>query len=255
MLFIYNLSIFFFGALWGSFFYTLSLRYINGTIKKNPLKALFSSSKCQECKSRINPVFLIPIIGFILLRGKCKKCGGKISLQYPIFEIIYGLLLIMIIFEYGIGLYSINIFILIGIAVAISIIDAKTFIIPDSLVIGFAILSIYPIILHQPFKDNIFGFLLMFLFFIIILLVFPGSFGGGDVKFASAAGLFSGLELSIVILETALVSGAIVGIIYAIKTKKNLRTKIPFGPFITLGIIVASLYGRDIILLYYRMMY
>ncbi|MFC1669792.1 prepilin peptidase [Spirochaetota bacterium] len=245
--------LFFIGALWGSFFYTLALRYADGSLKENVLKALFSSSKCPLCKERINPLYLVPFLGFIIQKGKCKKCGGRISILYPAFEILFGIILLLIIIEYGLSLYSINIFFLVCVALTISIIDIKTLIIPGSLVITFGILSIYPVIYNFTFLNNLYGFLLMFLFFIIILLIFPGAFGGGDVKFASVIGLLFGLEYSIVVLETALISGALVGTIYALKTKKSFRTKIPFGPFLAFGIIIAFLYGREIILIYSRL--
>ena len=119
----------------------------------------------------------------------------------------------------------------------------------------FVMISIYPIILNHSLMDNFKGLLLMFSFFIVVLLLFPGSFGGGDMKFASAIGFFLGIELSIVALEIALISGSIVGTIYAIKTRKGLRIKIPFAPFLSLGTISALLYGRDITLLYYNLVY
>ena len=84
---------------------------------------------------------------------------------------------------------------------------------------------------------------------------FPGAFGGGDLKLGSAIGLLAGLEMSIVVLEVSLVSGAITGVIFALKTGKSLKTKIPFAPFLTLGLVVALLYGRDILLVYYRILY
>jgi leader peptidase (prepilin peptidase)/N-methyltransferase len=90
----------------------------------------------------------------------------------------------------------------------------------------------------------------MFAFFALILLAFPGGFGGGDLKFASAIGLFCGWELSIVAVEAALISGAVAGAAYAAITRKGLRIRFPFAPFLALGFGVAVLYGRDIILLY-----
>jgi len=239
------------GTLFGSFFHTLALRYINSEIKENPIKALFSFSKCPSCEKKINPFFLIPILGYILLLGKCKNCKSRIPLHYPAAEIIYALALIAVAGTHGISIYSLNIFLLICVSFCIAEIDIKTMLIPDSLIIVFIVFTVYPVILSSAYLDSLYGFLLMFLFFVTILLLFPGSFGGGDIKFASASGILFGLELSAVVLETALITGAITGIAYALWTKKGLRTKIPFGPFITIGIITAFLFGRKILLLYY----
>ncbi len=245
-------SIFLFGALWGSFFYTLALRFAAGLIDKDPFHALMSSSRCPSCNEKINKFFLIPIIGFIILRGKCKHCRSNIPVSYPFYETVFGLLLILLTLKYGIDLYSFNIFLLLSVVITIAIIDLKTFTIPDSLLILFVIFSIYPIIMNYSFKDNLYGFVLMFLFFTTVLFIFPGSFGGGDVKFASAIGLLLGLQYSIVALETALITGTISGIIYALGTGKTLKAKIPFGPFLAAGLFVALFYGREIVLIYFK---
>jgi len=246
---------FIFGAFWGSFFYTLALRFADGRIKKHPGRALFSRSKCPSCGMDINPLFMAPILGYIILKGKCRKCGAKISPLYPIIEVLYGFLAVLFILKLGVTIYAFNIYLLAGIALCISIIDIKALIIPDSLVIAFVVLSLYPIVLNYNIKDNLFGMLALFIIFLVILLIFPGSFGGGDVKFGAAIGLLSGLEMSIVVLEVSLVLGAIIGALYALMTKKSLKTKIPFAPFLALGLIVSLLYGRDILLVYYRILY
>jgi leader peptidase (prepilin peptidase)/N-methyltransferase len=77
------------------------------------------------------------------------------------------------------------------------------------------------------------------------MLLFPGGFGGGDLKYAAAIGFFIGWELSIVAVETALVTGALAGTVYALLTRKGLRIRFPFAPFLALGFAVAVLYGRD----------
>lgn len=243
------------GTLCGSFFYTLALRYADGLMREDPRKALFSRSQCPSCRTTIKPVFLVPILGYMIQRGKCSICGSRISPVYPAMEILYGALAVLFTWKLGVSLYALNTYMLAGIALCITIIDIKSLTIPDSLVITFAILSVYPIVLNYNFRDNIYGLLALFTFFIVILLIFPGAFGGGDLKLGSAIGFLSGLEMSIVVLEVSLVSGAIIGIFYAVKTRKSLKTKIPFAPFLTLGLIVSLLYGRDILLVYYRIMY
>lgn len=246
---------FFFGTFWGSFFYTLAIRYADGSITEKPLKALFSRSRCPACRHEISPIMLLPIFGIIIQKGKCRYCGTTISIWYPVMEVLYGILAALFAWKSGMTIYAFNIYILACIALCIAIIDVKTLTIPDSLVVVFVLLSAYPILLNYDIKDNMFGMLALFAVFIVILLLFPGSFGGGDVKLASAIGLLSGLEQSIVVLETSLVIGALVGIIYALKTKKGLRTKIPFAPFLAIGLIVSLLYGRDIMLIYFRILY
>jgi prepilin signal peptidase PulO-like enzyme (type II secretory pathway) len=246
---------FVFGTLLGSFFYTLALRYADGRMRGNPLKALFSRSRCPSCGETIGPLMLVPVIGFLIGKGKCGKCGARISLIYPAAEVLYGAMAALFAAALGPTILTLNLYLLTGIALCIAIVDMKAMVIPDSLVIAFALLSAYPVVLNYNITDNLLGMAALFVLFIVILLVFPGSFGWGDVKFASAIGLLSGLEMSIVVLEVSLVTGAIIGVIYALKTKKSLRTRIPFAPFLAIGLVVSLLWGRDILLVYYRVLF
>ncbi len=174
--------IFFFGAILGSFFYTLSIRFIDGSFAKNKYKALFGSSKCPKCGRRINPVYLIPIIGFFIVKGKCRECGGSISKIYPLMEIFFGALACVIYFKLGFNIYSIMIFLIIGISISASIVDIKILTIPNSLIIVFVILSVYPVIFNDSLKDNLYGFLLMGGFFTAALLNLSGQLRGRGCK-------------------------------------------------------------------------
>jgi prepilin signal peptidase PulO-like enzyme (type II secretory pathway) len=243
------------GAFMGSFFYTLALRFARGEMKEKALHALFSRSRCPSCNKKINPLHLLPVVGFLLLKGRCDNCKSRISYRYPVSEIMYGALAALFAARLGLSAYSIDIFLLAGTAICISIVDLNTLSIPNSLVIAIVALSVYPVFLNGDILDNLYGFAALFVIFIVILLVFPGSFGAGDVKLASVIGLVSGLELSIVVLEIALVTGAVSGVLYAVIKKKSLRSKIPFAPFLAAGLIISFLYGREILLFYYRLIY
>ena len=176
---------------------------------------------------------------------------GKISKIYPLMEIFFGALSCLVYLKLGFGLYSVIIFLIFGISISISVIDLKTLTIPNSLIGVFFALSIYPVILNSNIKDNVFGFLLMGGFFTVVLLLFPGSFGGGDVKFAALIGILLGFELSIVALESALISGSLTGLVYALRSKRGFKIKMPFAPFLSTGVFISLMYGRDILLIYY----
>ncbi len=224
-------------------------------MKEAPLKALFSRSRCPSCKNVIGPLFLVPVAGYLARRGRCASCGARISPLYPVTELMYGALAALFAWKLGASVSTFSLYLLAAVALSISIVDCMSFTIPDSMVAAFAILSIYPVILNYTIWDNIFGLLALFAVFIVILLVFPGSFGGGDLKYASAIGFLSGLELSLVVLEISLISGALFGVTYALTTKKSLRAKIPFAPFLSLGLIVSLLFGRELLLVYYRVLF
>lgn len=247
---LYYSAAFLFGAVWGSFFHTLSVRILNEEFKKNIRDALAKPSSCPRCQKKIKPLYLIPLAGYLLQRGRCSECGMKISSEYPLSEILYGLMMAAVIYKFGISFYSLSTFLLISVSMAISYIDTKSMTVPNFLVVIFLIISVYPIAAGENYLDSLFGMVLMFLIFFFVMLIFPGSFGGGDIKFASAIGLVSGFEMSVVVLEIALITGAIFGIIYALASKKGFRIQIPFAPFLSAGFICSIFFGRELVLLY-----
>jgi leader peptidase (prepilin peptidase) / N-methyltransferase len=248
------LLLFLSGLLFGKFFYTLSIRYIDGSLTKDRLNIQSYFLRCGKCENRFNPAYMIPLVGYFIT-GKCSGCGDKLSKFMPATEFLIGILALIIYYKLGLNIYSILIFFIICISISVSIIDLKVLLIPNSLVISIIVLSVYPVIFNNSIKNNLYGFLLMSAIFLIILLIFPGSFGGGDLKYAAAIGILLGLELSVVALETALITGSITGVVYAIKSGKGFRIKIPFAPFLTSGLFVSLLYGRDILYIYFRLVY
>lgn len=249
------LIVFFAGTLAGSFFYTLALRYSSGMMSEMPVKALISRSKCPHCGKAVGICGLIPVFGYILIRGKCAECGEKISLSYPLWEIFFGLLASAVASFHGTDMLSMNIYFICSLCVCIAIVDVKKMVIPPSLVLLFILFSIYPVIMHRDILDNVYGFALLTLFFLLMLLIFPGAFGGGDIKLYAAAGFLLGVEMSIVLLEVSLISGAVFGVAFALVKGRNFRLRIPFAPFIAAGIIITLLFGDTILLLYYRHMF
>jgi prepilin signal peptidase PulO-like enzyme (type II secretory pathway) len=249
------IAVVFLGAAWGSFSYTLALRIAGGAFSENPLGALISRSRCPACASAIPPLALIPIAGYAIMRGRCARCGTSISPLYPLAEIFHAVLLVVIVRHFGPGAYTAAVFIALSMSATVAVVDIMTLTIPGALVILIALLAAYPALAIGPVTNHIVGAAGMFAFFALILLAFPGGFGGGDLKFASAIGLFCGWELSIVAVEAALISGAVAGAAYAAITRKGLRIRFPFAPFLALGFGVAVLYGRDLILLYGRIVW
>lgn len=243
------------GTIFGSFFYTLALRYSDGSIRENPVKALAGRSVCPQCGSVVHAIYLIPVLGYFIARGGCRSCGTKISTVYPAMEILYGAIAVVTVHYLGADFVSFSYFLIMAVSVTIAVIDIKTMTVPVSLVIIFVILSIYPVIVRGNFISSLWGFLLLSLFFLVIMFIFPGSFGGGDLKFYAAAGILLGLEMSIVLLEVSLVIGAMFGVVYGLMHGKNFRVKIPFAPFIAAGIIITIIFGDSIILFYYRNIY
>jgi leader peptidase (prepilin peptidase) / N-methyltransferase len=248
--FLAGFTVFLFGAVWGSFFYTLALRMCDDAYRGRPRDVLAARSHCPHCHASVSVMGLVPFAGFAYLRGRCARCGGRISWAYPAAEAGYGLLALLSYWLLDTSAVTLSVYLLLGLAAAIAIIDAKTFTIPGSLSAAFFLVSLFPVISSGDLVSHALGALGMSAFFAVIMLIFPGSFGGGDVKLAAAIGFFAGWEQSIVVLEAALMLGSVAGVIYATVSGKGLRIRFPFAPPLAAGLAVAVFWGEAIMRAY-----
>ncbi|MBN2072776.1 MAG: prepilin peptidase [Actinobacteria bacterium] len=205
------------------------------------------SSFCPECGKKIAFYDNIPLISYLALRGRCRNCKKRIHLKTLLVEIITGLLFMACYAFFGISLYTLNGIILCSLLVAISFIDLEFGIIPNVIVIPFSIAGLaLNIFLNLPkwwlppaFAAG------AFIFMLIIHLVYPAGMGMGDVKLSFMVGAF--LIKSVVVgLFAGFLVGSVAGLILIIKNRK-LRQAIPFGPFISIGSIIALFWGNNIL--------
>ncbi len=209
-------------------------------------------SFCPNCKHQLSWQDLIPIFSFIILRGHCRYCQKKISIQYPLVEFFTGIIFVLIyllrsdllgrsdllIFNFVVSCFFIIIFVY----------DLKHYIIPDKVVfpaIGIALIFNFLNILSAVGAA---GF-----FFLIVLISRGKGMGIGDIKLAFLMGLFLGWPNIIVALFLAIFLGAIMGIGLIISGKKTLKSEVPFGPFLTIGVFLALFWGEKIINFYFNL--
>ncbi|HPS59377.1 MAG TPA: A24 family peptidase [Spirochaetota bacterium] len=249
------LSAFITGSICGSFFYTLALRFVSGMLSEHPALALFSRSRCPDCGTVPGTLYMVPVLGWFFSRGRCRSCSGRISPFYPLWELLYGLLALLVLHVSGISINTLFIYLICCTSICIGIIDFMSMKIPGSLIAVLLILSVYPVVHRGMYLDSFYGFLLLSVFFLLVMLVFPGAFGGGDLKFYAAAGILLGLEQSVVLLEVSLVGGAVCGVAWALVKGGSLRQKIPFAPFISSALVITLLFGGRIALFYYSITY
>ena len=204
-------------------------------------------SYCPSCNGKIAFYDNIPLISYILLRGRCRNCKVKISYKTFIIEILTGLLFVLNYFFFGLSIQTIIGIIFSSVLIAVSFIDIDLRIIPNVIVIPFTIvglaLNIYlnPVRWWMPlaFSAGAFTFML------IINLIYPKGMGMGDVKLSLMVGAF--LVKSVIAgLFLGFLVGAIFGIAVIIK-KRKMRQTIPFGPFISIGSIIALFWGDNIL--------
>ncbi|KKQ76895.1 MAG: hypothetical protein A3F20_04290 [Candidatus Zambryskibacteria bacterium RIFCSPHIGHO2_12_FULL_39_21] len=269
MLYIFGSLLLFFGACIGSFIAVINNRYNTG------LPFLKGRSICFSCNTELKSRDLIPIFSFIFLKGKCRYCQSKIPKETFIIEILMGILTILAAFKVGILgsnfkfiifnfqlIFNFSILISIFATILlISIYDLKHFIIPDSFLIYFFIFSFLYIILNaNSITHSFVAGLVLALPFLLIFLISKGTwFGFGDVKYILVLGFFLGLAqgLSAVILSFwigatfALLALSLKKLIPHInlplfKNNFTIKSEIPFGPFLSLGIIISFYLSADL---------
>ena len=214
-------------------------------------------SLCPNCRHKLGFFDLIPILSFIILKGKCRYCHKKISFQYPLVEIMTGVLFVLIFwhldfgFDLVFGIWILDLLYLLIVSCLLMIIfvyDLKHYIIPDKVIYP----AIAAVLIFNFQKGNFYSFLLSALgasgFFFLLWLVSRGKWMGfGDVKLAFLIGLFLGWPSILVGMFSAFLIGAIIGLGLIALTKKTLKSQVPFGPFLATGTFIALFWGEEII--------
>ena len=215
---------------------------------------IYPASHCPKCRTTIKPIDNIPLLSYVLLKGRCRNCKSKISIQYPIVELLTGLIYLIIYLVYGLSIQTLIYIILSSALIIIAFIDLYQQIIPDvislpGIVIGFILSFFVPYI---SFVNSALGVVVGG--GIILVIGMGGSaiykkeaMGGGDVKLAAMIGAFLGWRYIIISLFLGFFLGALIGIILIMTKIKKREDVVPFGPFIILGSFITLIWGEQII--------
>jgi len=216
------------------------------------LSIISPPSQCPNCGKSISPFDNIPIISFILLRGRCRYCQSPISWRYPIVELITGLIFLSLYLNFRISPQFFIYALLCTSLIIIAFIDLEHKIIPDvitlpGIIIGLTLSLTMP---HITLINSIKGLLIGGGLFYAIAIISRGGMGGGDIKLIAMVGSFLGWKNVLLTIFLGSLFGSIVGIVLIILKKKNRKDMVPFGPFLSLGAIISIFYGRDLIYLW-----
>lgn len=231
--------------------------FLNVCIYRIPLDKSVAKGRsyCPNCGELIPWQRNIPLISFIILKGRCKDCHTSISIIYPLVEFLNALLWLITWLMLGFTLEALFIALLSSLLIVVSFIDLKHKIIPDGLVIILLILG-FSNACFQIFFNNqhwslwIIGFFAASLPLYLMGMIYRDGMGGGDIKFMAAAGLFLGWKLILLALFIGSIYALLYALVLLISRKAIRKTQIPFGPFLSLGIITSAFVGSDIINLY-----
>jgi leader peptidase (prepilin peptidase)/N-methyltransferase len=236
----------------------------------NEISIVRPRSHCISCKTPLRFYDNIPVISFLLLRGRCKNCGAKISPRYLIVEVLSGIICVLLVWEFGITLRTFFYLIFLFCLIVVTFIDIEHMIIPNVITIPGIFMGIvygvtrtdwgnltiflteanaHPykivsIIGSQPVFDSIFGAILGGgLLYLIALLYLRlrkrEGMGMGDVKLLAMIGAFLGWKSIIYVTLISSVLGTIVGLVIIVYKRGDIRYALPFGPFLSLA---AALY-------------
>lgn len=216
----------------------------------------YPPSHCVNCGVKIKWYDLIPIFSYLLLRGKCRNCKAKISIEYPMIEFITAAIFLMIYVKYGLSFEFIKYTILTAFMIVIGMIDYKTtdvyFKISISGIITGIILAVIGNYLGSGILEYIFGAVLGGGIITLIILITKGM-GWGDAEICTICGLFLGIRLTLLLLFLSFVIGGATGVILILMKKKSPRDYIPFGPSIALAAVITVIFGERILSWYFSL--
>lgn len=233
-----------FGLIIGSF--------LNVCIYRIPREESISypPSHCTKCGYKLRWYDLIPVVSYILLKGRCRKCGEKISIIYPLIEVFTGLLFGVLYIKFNLSIEFFKFVSFFCIMIVIAMIDFFTTdvyfsTIVTGTIIGVTFIVIEKIYLHNKIMDNLLG-AIVGAGVIWIIYIITKAMGEGDIEICFVCGLFLGLKSTILMLVLSFILGGIIGVLLIALKIKSRKDYIPFGPFIALSAIISVLFNEFI---------
>lgn len=204
-------------------------------------------SHCMTCGYQLKWYDLVPLFSWIFLGGKCRKCGEKISAQYPLLEALNGILYVFVGVVYGFSIETVLFCLLTSALVTLSMIDWRTFEIPVSInYFIFALGVIHIIIDRSHWMNYVIGFFAVSGFLCIVDWITKGrGIGGGDIKLMAAAGFLIGWKLILLAFLTGCILGSIIHLLRMKFTHAD--HVLALGPYLSAGIYLSLLFGNPLI--------
>ena len=269
-------GVFIFGLLIGSFLNVVILRIppilehdwrcqckelleIEGGEASPPPGLVTTRSKCPKCGYGIRLWENIPVVSYVLLRGKCSSCKAQISIRYPIVEVITAILFTLSIWHFGPTLPGISALVLTSFLVALTGIDIDHQLLPDNFTLPLMwfgiLLSLWSV--HCDLRASIIGaatgyLVLWAIYHLFRILTGKEGMGYGDFKLMAALGAWMGWQSVPLIILLSSITGALVGIILMGTGYLKKNNPMPFGPFIAISGWIALIWGDQIMQLYFR---
>jgi len=232
------------GAAIGSFLNVVVYRLPKG------LSLLRPGSHCPGCGTAVKPQDNVPVLGWLMLRGRCRSCRTRISARYPVVEAVSAALAVVVVVSKHSAHDLVLGLALVAILVPVALIDLDHQIIPNKITLPAALAAIVIGAVTRPagLPEQLIAGAAAGGFLLVFVLAYPRGMGMGDVKLAAVLGLFLGRSVAVALL-TGVLAGTLVGALMMARVgvAQGRKTKVPFGPFLALGGLVALFSGPQIV--------
>jgi prepilin signal peptidase PulO-like enzyme (type II secretory pathway) len=254
--------IFLLGLIIGSFLNCLVWRVYSG-------EGMTKRSYCPKCKHQIAWYDNVPVLSFILLKGKCRHCQEKISYQYPLIELVTGLLFLLSwwhIMGTGVPSYEFQVtslvellcyWLIVFVMLAIFVFDARWYLIPDKITLpAIAVIFVLNLYLGFNWQNLVISGIIGGSFFLLQFVISRGKWiGGGDIRMGVLMGVALGLTGLAVALFLAYIIGSLVGISLMALGRKKWGSQVPFGIFLSTGCLISLFWGAELANWYLGLLY
>lgn len=238
-----SILIFVLGTIMGSFYNVVGYRLPNN------MSIVFPNSFCPNCNKKLKFYELIPVFSYLFQRGKCNNCKKKVSILYPIFELITGIIFLICYLRFGLSFEFIYAITFSSILIIITISDLRYFIIPDEVLLTGVVILMIELLINSfvnnigivngiviPLLNGLGSFSIIYLFkFIGDIILKKECLGGGDIKLLFVIGFAIGFDMSIVAIFLAAFIALPLSIISLIKKDENV---LPFGPYLSIASLI-----------------
>jgi leader peptidase (prepilin peptidase)/N-methyltransferase len=236
------------GLIIGSFLNVVAYRLPRGESLVKP------RSRCTTCGTEVRSLDNIPLLSWLVLRGRCRHCSAQISARYPVVELVTGIVFALVALARGPHLELLVDLPFAAMLIAVADIDIEHRIVPNRILAPMAVWAIAASAVVRPDKlpELLIAGAAAFAFLLVAALVHPAGMGMGDVKLAGVMGLYLGLSVAPGML-IAFLTGSVVGVAILLRHGAGARKRgVPFAPFLALGGLVALVAGPELIDLYSR---
>ncbi|MEW6233633.1 MAG: prepilin peptidase [Chloroflexota bacterium] len=225
--------------------------FLNVCIDRLPRKESILSppSRCTACGQQLRPLDLIPVVSFLLLRGRCRYCTAPLPWRLPVVELGTGLLFAFLWYHLGPSVQLLLLTAYASILVVVLFIDLEHRLVLNVVSYPAIVLALVaaPFTPNQTILRLLLGGLVGFVIFLIIALVYPGGMGMGDVKLATFLGLVTGFPQVIIFIYISFIIGGLVALGLLVTRLKKRKDPIPFAPFLVIGGFTTMVYGQEIL--------